>query len=73
MRRKLLVRAMEQLGGFQQRLGRDAAGVQAGAAEGGGTVAVLPFVDAGDAQFVLAGADGGRIAGRAAADDDDIV
>src|SRR2546430_14316604 len=67
-----LSKAMVELGGLQQRLGRDAARVQAGAAEGGAAVAVLPLIYAGDAELVLRGADRGRIARRAAADDHDV-
>ena len=51
---------------FKQRLGGDAAPVQAGAAE-------VFLLDAEDALLELAGADGGGIAGGAAADDDDVV
>ena len=50
---------------FEQRLGRDAAPVEAGAAE-------VFLLDAEDALFELPGADGGRVTGGAAADDDDV-
>ena len=70
---ELVLRAMEQLGGFEQRLRGNAARVQAGAAERVGTVLVLPLVDAGDLELVLAGADRAGIAGGTAADDDDVV
>src|ERR1700732_608593 len=63
---------MVELGGLQQRLGRDAACVQAGAAEGGAAVAILPCIYTGDAELVLRGADRGRIARRAPANDHDI-
>ena len=69
---ELLARAVHELGGLEQRLRRYAAGVQAGATEGMAAVEVLPFVDAGDGEAVLAGADRGGIAGRAAANDDDV-
>ena len=72
VRRKLVLRAMVKLRGFEQCLGRDATGIEAGAAEGRAAVAVLPFVDAGDRQLVLRRANGRRIAGRPAADDDDV-
>ena len=51
----------------QQRLGRDAAYVQAGAAEH------VVFFDEGGFQAVLAGADRGGVASRAAADDGDVI
>src|SRR6185503_18279851 len=70
---KLVLRAMEQLRGFEHRLGRDAARVEARAAERIGAVLVLPLVDAGDFELVLTGADRAGITGRAAADDDHIV
>src|SRR2546430_15497068 len=53
---ELLVHPMVELGGLQQRLGRAAARVQTGAAEGGAAVAGLPFIGAGDAELVLRGA-----------------
>ncbi len=56
-----------ELGVEQQRLGRNAADVQAGAAE------VRVFLDQGSLQAVLAGADGGSVSGRAAADDGYVV
>ena len=52
---------------MQQRLGGDAAAVQAGAAEHG------VLLDHGDLQAELAGADGGDVAAGAAADDDEVV
>ena len=51
---------------MQQRLRRDAADVEAGAAEGGA------LLDAGDLHAELRGADGADIAAGAGADDDDI-
>ena len=54
-------------GRLQQRLGRDAADIQAGAAEG------CAPVHAGDRHAELGGADGADIPGRTAADDDEIV
>jgi hypothetical protein len=70
---ELVLRAMEQLGGLQQRFGRNAARVEARAAERVGAVLVLPLVDAGDLELVLAGADCAGITGGATADDDHIV
>ena len=73
VRRELVLRAMNQLGGLEQRLRRNTARVQARAAERIGAVLVLPLVDAGDLELVLAGANRARIAGGTAADDDDVV
>ena len=56
----------------QQRLGRDAADAQAGAAQRGLAVLAERRVDAGGLQAQLRGADRGVIAGRAGADDDDV-
>ena len=53
----------------QQRLGRDAAHAQAGAAQRRLAVLAQAGVDAGDLQPQLRGADGGVIAGGAGADD----
>src|SRR5262249_16883682 len=61
------LQVVPQLGVEQQRLGRDAADVQAGAAE------VAVFFDQGNLQSILAGANGGGVSGRAAADDGDVV
>ena len=72
VRCKLVLRAMVKLRGLEQCLGRDATGIEAGAAEGRAAVAVLPFVDAGDRKLVLRRANGRRIAGGPAADDDDV-
>jgi len=65
---ELVLGAMHQLGGLQQRLGGNAAGVQAGAAEAVAAVVVLPFVDAGHGQLVLGRANSRGIARRATAD-----
>ena len=62
-----VARLLEHLGGVEQRLRRDAADVEAGAAEGGA------LLDDGDLQPELRGADGADIAARAGADDDEIV
>ena len=51
----------------QQRFGRDAAYVQAGAAEH------VVFLDEGGFQAVLAGADGCGVTSRSAADDGDVI
>ncbi len=70
---ELLLGALIEFRGFEQRLGRNAAGVETGAAERKTAVGVLPFVDAGHLQLVLRGANGGGIPGRSRADDDHIV
>ena len=62
-----------QLAGFEQRLGGDAAGIRAGAAEHGRAVLVLPLVDAGHLELVLRRANGRGITRRTAADDDHVV
>ena len=49
---EVLMGLVQAVGGVQQRLGRDAADVQAGAAQG------LAPLDAGDLQAKLRGADG---------------
>lgn len=64
---ELAVGGVPQLRGVQQGLGRHAADVQAGAAQG------LAHFDAGDLQAQLTGADRGVVAARAAPDDDDVV
>ena len=58
---------LEQLGGVQQRLRRDAADVEAGAAEG------RVLLDHGDLHAELRRADGADIAAGAGADDDEVV
>jgi hypothetical protein len=70
--REFLVRAVVELGRLEQRLRRDAAGVEARASEGAGAIAILTFVDAGGLQPVLGRADCGHIPGRSRADDDDV-
>ena len=55
---------MKPLGGMQQRLGRNAADIQAGAAED------AALVDTGRLQAQLAQPDGGVVAARTAANDD---
>ncbi len=45
---EFVLRSMIELGGLEQRLGRDAAGVQARAAKRVAAIAVLPCIDAGD-------------------------
>jgi hypothetical protein len=69
---EFLARAVVQLGRLEQSLGRNAAGIQTGAAERIASVQVLPVVDAGYRQSVLAGADRGRVPGWAAADHDHV-
>src|SRR5271170_7220038 len=56
---------MENLGGAEQRLGRDAAPVETDAAE-------IIALDDGGLEAELRGADGADIAARARADDDDV-
>src|SRR4029079_19772510 len=56
-----------ELAGIEQGLARDAADVQAGAAERGA------FLDAGDLLAELGGADGGDVPARPGPDDDQIV
>ena len=58
---------LQRVGVLEQRLGRDAAPQQAGAAER------LLFLDDRDLQAELRGADGGDVAAGAGADDDDVV
>ena len=58
---------LEHFRGVQQRLGRDAADVEAGAAMG------LALFDDGGLQAELGGADGADIAAGAGADDNEIV
>jgi hypothetical protein len=65
--------AMEELGRFEQGLGGDTTGIEAGATEGGAAVVVLPTIDARDLQPVLACTDGGWVTRGTAADDDDVV
>ena len=62
-----------ELARFEQRLGGDAAGIRAGAAEHGRAVLVLPLVDAGHLELVLRGANGGGITRRTATNDDHVV
>src|SRR5579863_3177942 len=72
VRSELLLYAVVELARLQQRLGGNAAGVQAGAAEGRAAIVVLPLIDAGDTELVLGSTDCGRVAGRAPTDDDDV-
>src|SRR6185312_6117025 len=65
-RGKIMPGFMEALGGMQQRLGGDAADVQAGAAE------AAALVDAGGGEAQLSGPDGGVVAAGAAADHDHV-
>src|SRR6056297_2162091 len=58
---------VQLVGGVQQRLGGDAADVEAGAAKG------FSALDAGGFQAELRAADGGDIAAGAGADDDDVI
>ena len=67
VRRQLMGEGEVALARLEQRLARDAADVQAGAAERG------VLLDAGDAHAELGGADGGDVAARSGADDDQVV
>jgi len=69
---EVVVSVLEVLGRLQQRLGRDAADVGAGAAGSGAASGVFPLVDAGHLEAQLGCADGSDIAAGAAADHDDI-
>ena len=60
-------RLLVELGGVQQRLGGDAADVEAGAAVGGA------LLDHGHLQAELGGTDGADVAAGSGADDDQIV
>ena len=62
-----LFQVVPELGIEQQGLGRDAADVQAGAAEH------VVLLDECGFQSILAGADGGGVAGRTTADDGDVI
>src|SRR5690606_24569758 len=70
---ELLLCPVQQFRGLEQRLGRDAPGVEAGAAEGATAVMILPVVDAGRAQAMLGRAYGRRVPGGAATDHDHVV
>ena len=73
MLRELVLRAVIQFGGLEQRLRWNTSGIEAGATKGVGAVGVLPLVHAGDRQLVLAGTNRRRIACRASADHDHVV
>ena len=63
---------LEMLRALQQRLGRNAAHVGAGAAGSGAAFFVFPLVNTGHVQAQLRGANGRDIAARACADNDDV-
>ena len=69
---EVVVGLLVVFGRLQQRLGRDAADVGAGAAGSRAALAILPGVDAGDRHAELRGADGGDVAAGACADHDDV-
>src|SRR5208283_4559688 len=69
---KFMPRAVIQFRGLEQRLGRDAPGIEARAAKRMAAVEVPLAIDARDVEFVLRGADRSRVAGRTATDHDDI-
>ncbi len=70
---ELVLGAVVQLGRFEQGLGGDAAGIEAGAAEGLRAVGVDPAVDAQRLHAQLGSADRRGVAAGTAADDDDVV
>ena len=72
VRLKLGVRAVIELRRLEQRFRRNAAHVQARAAEEARALLVLPIVDARCREAELCRAQRRGIAGRAAADDDDV-
>ena len=63
-------RAVKKLRGLEQRLRRNAAGIQAGSAESAAPVAVFPLVDARDLHSVLRGANRSNVSGGTGPDDD---
>ena len=66
---KVMLRSMEMLGRLQQSFGRDAAHVQAGAAQSGGVAGLIHAgIDTGGFETQLCGADGGNITAGAGAD-----
>ena len=67
-----MLQVVELARAVEQRLRRDAADAQAGAAERGLAVLAERGVDAGGLQAELRGADRGVVAGGAGADDDDV-
>src|SRR5690606_17170526 len=67
-----VLQVVELARGIEQRLGRDAAHAQAGAAECRLAVLAQGGVDAGGLHAQLGGTDRGVVAGRAGADDDDV-
>ena len=69
---ELVVRAIVELTGLEQRLRGDATRVQAGTTQRRFVVEVQPFVDTGDVHAQLCRANGRDIAGRTCADNDDI-
>ncbi len=64
---RALLGFLEQFGGVQERLGRDAADIEAGAPQS------LAALDASRAQAKLAGTDGGHIAAGPGADHDYVI
>ena len=66
---ELVFGAVIELRRFKQGFGRDAAGIQAGAAERVLSIPVLPFIDARDRLTVLGCTNCGDVTSRAGADD----
>jgi len=73
VRGKRVLQFVKLLGGIQQRLGRNAADIQASAAQCRTALGAGALVDAHHAQAQLRGANRRHITARPAADDDDIV
>ena len=69
---KVMRGLLEMLGALQQRLGRNAAHVGAGASGSGAAFFVFPLVNAGHVQAQLRSANGRDIAAGACADNDDV-
>jgi hypothetical protein len=69
---KLMAGVLIVLGGLQQRLGRNAADIGAGATGGGPAVLPLPLVDAGDRKTELRRPDRRNVTTGSAADHDDV-
>src|SRR5690606_6665947 len=72
VRLEVMLDALVVLRGLEERLGRDAAHVEAGAAQPVLARGVLPLFHAGGGEPELRRPDGGNVAGGAHADDDDV-
>jgi len=69
---EVVVGVVKMLRRLQQGLGGNAAHVGTGAARGWATCGVLPLIDTSDLKAQLGGANGGDVATRPRADDDDV-